>query len=80
MEIHKEDNWDDLPMYRDAEIVWTREPVGRFYYHSNFRNCKMSIRINNFPEDPGHTLFVDDKIILNFNDWPESWKISSDES
>jgi hypothetical protein len=79
LEIDKEDNWNDFPIYRDSEIIWKKKPEGRFYYHSLFNNNKMSIRINNFPEEPGHTLFENDDIILNFNDWPENWKISSDE-
>jgi hypothetical protein len=34
--------------------------------------------LNNFPEEPLFTLFVNDVLCLNFTEWPKNWiKIGS---
>jgi hypothetical protein len=73
MEFDTEDNWDDFPEFRDAIISWTSEKVDSFFYHAFLKGKKLSIRYNNFPDEPARTLFVDGLPILNFNDWPKNW-------
>ena len=67
-------NWTDFP-----EICWAipwrtstaNNPVIQF--EAIMGSSRWSIRLNDFPDEPLHTLLIDDKEVLHFDDWPHFW-------
>ncbi|TBW41419.1 hypothetical protein EYW49_00270 [Siculibacillus lacustris] len=55
-------------------ISWEKTPSAEFPYEAEHEGKKLSIRINDFPEEPFYTLFVDLELAENFDDWPKNWK------
>ncbi len=76
MKIDKEDNWEDFPEYFNAKIIWNEEKIDRFHFHANVDGKKLSLRLNDFPEEPMFTLFVDNFPVINFTERPENWKMN----
>jgi len=67
-----EDNWDDFPQYKAANVVWKRKLLGAGY-KASINGQAWEIRLNDFPSEPAYTLIVERQEILHFNDWPECW-------
>jgi hypothetical protein len=43
---------------------------------ANVDGATWSITLNNFPDEPSHTIFIEDKPVMSFNNWPdEIWTI-----
>ena len=75
-----QDKYDEVAFILfNEQVEWkenTAEDINTFPFKGEVNNHVWKIRINDFPEEPMYTLFIDDKAILTFNDMPESWKYS----
>lgn len=73
--IPDEDNWNDFPGLAEKNLNWIASRAGEkhilFVLESN---STWKIRLNDFPEEPMYTLIVEEEEMLNFTDWPDSWK------
>jgi hypothetical protein len=59
--LHTEAHWKDS---EDIDWPWIAA-VGKAVWR---------LRLNDFPEEPMYTLFVDGNEVGDFNDWPELWQ------
>ena len=70
-----EDNWADASEYLILGVVWKRirdSNDGRIY-QSTDQDPAWFIRLNDYPDEPLHTLLVGSKEIIHFNEWPSEW-------
>ncbi|GAB3627887.1 hypothetical protein GCM10027419_27380 [Pandoraea terrae] len=60
---------------RQMPVHWL--PVGRnardIAFSSQVEGVLWELRLNNFPDEPLYTLFIDAKEILHFTIWPDAW-------
>lgn len=76
MGFEKEDNWNDVLSYRRPNLVWIRHREdGNIYYSSAVDGDTWIVRLNDFPDEPLHTLIVGGEEVIHFNDWPEEWSV-----
>jgi hypothetical protein len=54
-------------------IAWTRTGDGEFAYRARFDGVTLHLRVNDFPEEPLYTLFVDYRAVTDLEDWPALW-------
>lgn len=66
-------NWADVPEVQ-RPVPWAKGP-GR--EHISFRaevdGSVWELRMNDFPDEPFHTLIIDGEEIIHFDDWPSFW-------
>lgn len=62
-------NWQDFkePL---IELTWVKSGA-RLYFCNKKKDWL--IVLNNFPEDPAFTLYVEQSVILHFDDFPPEW-------
>lgn len=76
MGFEKEDNWGDVLPYRRPGLVWIRHRKDMdIHYSSIVDGDTWIVRLNNFPDEPLHTLIVEGEEIIHFNDWPKEWRL-----
>jgi hypothetical protein len=64
----------DLGMqYRQYTVQWIRTGDAFFPWQAKVDHQDWVLRINEFPEEPLYTLFIDDEEIGDFDDWPRNW-------
>ncbi|GGA15857.1 hypothetical protein [Dyella caseinilytica] len=74
MNFSKQDNWEDVSRYDHVDVEWSKCHQGAFAYEAKASSSDWKLRMNNFPDEPLFTLFIDAKEVLHFNDWPKAWK------
>ncbi len=75
-EINHE-NYDNISsILFEKQIKWEQnnDPDNiDFPYKKEINNLVWKIKLNNFPEEPMYTLYIDNKAILTFDDMPTTW-------
>jgi hypothetical protein len=56
------------------KINWNETDDVDFPYTAMVNNHKWVLRLNDFPEEPLFTLFIDDEEWGHFDDWSPVWK------
>lgn len=65
---------NEINDYLSAAIRWKQTENPRFPYTSDFNGERLTIRVNNFPDEPLYTLIVNETRELDFEDWSVNWK------
>ena len=75
MSFGSEDDWNEVPQYLSAAPVWKRvkDNIRHIHWMAEVDGKEWLVRLNDFPDEPLHTLLVDGREIIHFNDWPEAW-------
>ena len=55
-------------------ISWKETEDVDFPYEADVEGAHWKLRLNDFPDEPMFTLFIDDAEFGHFDDWPPSWK------
>jgi len=63
-----------LPEFPD-NAVWQDTGTGVFRYAARVGTCWWVLRLNDFPEHPMFTLFIDARCIGDLDDLPRAWRI-----
>lgn len=58
----------------EAEITWRETGDAEFPYQASADGKQLTIRLNDFPEEPLYTLLVEDLESGHFDDWPATWR------
>lgn len=63
------------PTLFKQQVKWDKntETSTDFSFMAMVNSRAWKLRINNFPDEPMYTLFIDDKAILTFDDMPATW-------
>lgn len=75
--------WTEEQVFH-ADVLWADTDDVDYPYAAAVGASQWRLRINDFPEEPLYTLFIDDKEFGHLDDWPPGWrkavrpKISSD--
>jgi len=72
--------YDEIAKLVFAEnINWenSSDPNG-FPFKATVKSKLWKLRINDFPDEPMYTLFIEDKAIITFDDRPDNWIIKVD--
>ncbi|AKF03709.1 hypothetical protein [Sandaracinus amylolyticus] len=56
------------------EIVWRTTGDLDFPFAAEHDGHALRLRLNDFPDEPLHTLFVDGQDLGDFDDWPPRWR------
>jgi hypothetical protein len=63
-------NWADHPELR-RPVIWATGPRSpEEIFVASVDGQRWTIRLNDFPEEPLYTLFVEGRPILHFDEWP----------
>ncbi|MCC6300353.1 MAG: hypothetical protein IT314_13750 [Anaerolineales bacterium] len=74
-----EGKWSQHPELLRS-VVFTRVRKRPVWCVANVDESTWTVTLNDFPDEPSHTVFIDDKPIMSFNNWPaELWTIESSE-
>lgn len=66
--------------YLEKKIIWKPNTDPLYPYRVEFDGEQCLIRINDFPDDHLYTLIVNDREVANFDDWPQCWTRSTEDS
>ena len=56
-----------------AVVKWSRTNEPAAPWRSQVGPVIWAVRVNDFPEEHLYTLFVNDEVVGNFDDWPRQW-------
>ena len=57
----------------ENEMNWIRTDDSLFPFRADVKGQTMEIRINDFPEEPLYTLFINGRAVIDFDEWPKNW-------
>ncbi|MFT4180356.1 MAG: hypothetical protein QM636_00395 [Rhizobium sp.] len=60
--------------YKRSVIAWTPTGDREFPYGAEVSGNSLLLRLNDFPEFPLYTLFVNGREVSSFDDWPGHWR------
>ena len=63
-----------LMNYLDEQVTWDRGAEPDYPYQAELGGDKLTVRLNDFPDQNLYTLIVNDREIISFDDWPTQWK------
>jgi hypothetical protein len=66
-----EKQWGEFSWLRDEDIVWKKGLLSG--WSSSHKGHRLKLRLNNFPDEPMWTFFVNGRQIVHFDDCPGSW-------
>lgn len=66
--------------FLSQNINWNETGDVFFPYEADVDGKRLSIRINDFPEEHLYTLLVDGEEVCDFDDWLENWNRNSEEN
>ena len=56
-------------------VAWrTASGAGYIIFEASVGQHRWTVRLNNFPDEPLHTLLIDGDEIVHFNGWPWFWR------
>jgi hypothetical protein len=64
---------DPASAWTETPIAWTHTGDGEVPYRADEDGWNLLIRVNDFPDQPLYTLFVDEIKISDLEDWPPAW-------
>src|SRR5882762_1626865 len=59
--------------YLDEPIRWSDSADPEYPYETVSDGRKLTIKVNDFPEEHFYTLLVDADPVASFDNWPDSW-------
>jgi len=59
--------------YFENSINWNKTTDPLYPYTAIYKDRNLKLRLNDFPEEPMYTLFVDGETIESFDEWPSIW-------
>ncbi len=59
--------------YLREPIIWHKTGDPEYPYETRQETQKLTIRLNDFPEEHLYTLLADSEPVISFDDWPEIW-------
>lgn len=67
-------NWDEHPEVQ-RQVEWRTASGAERYimFEASVDGHRWTARLNDFPDEPLWTLFIDGGEILHFDDWPTVW-------
>lgn len=66
--------------YLHEPIVWHKTKDPEYPYETIHEFQKLTIRLNDFPDDHLYTLLADTEPVTSFDDWPEIWIREADDT
>jgi hypothetical protein len=66
-------NWAELPEVQRSVVWQTGSGTLGECFVADVDGRKWRVRVNDFPDEPAHTLIIADEEVLHFDDWPEFW-------
>jgi hypothetical protein len=54
-------------------VRWRFTEDGEWPYHAEVDGHGLRVRVNDFPAEPLYSLFVDDELVEELEDWPTVW-------
>jgi hypothetical protein len=66
--------------YLHEPIVWHKTDDPEYPYETTQETHKLTIRLNDFPEEHLYTLLADAEPVISFDDWPDIWIREADET
>ncbi len=69
--FHK--NLGDKAEYFAKNIQWEKGKDAVYPFCAKVENQDWQIKVNDYPEQEMFTLIINDKEIINFNNWPKNW-------
>ena len=60
--------------YSMLTLHWASTQDAEFPYRLVVDNAQWVIRLNDFPDSALYTLLIDDREVMDFDDWPYTWK------
>ena len=64
----------DISTVFKQNLVWVKTVDVDFPYETKVNEVLWQIRLNDFPEEPLYTLFIQGKPLFDFDDWPHNWQ------
>lgn len=58
--------------YKQSSIVWSPTGDHEFPWEAEVSGRSLLVRLNDFPERPLYTLFVNSQEVRSFDDWPSN--------
>ena len=71
MPLSDEVDWAAAQNYR-LPVVWRRRLLGGF--KARVRGQNWVLRLNNFPDEPLFSLFINGRHVLDSSEWPPEWR------
>ncbi|QBG47696.1 hypothetical protein EGM51_09935 [Verrucomicrobia bacterium S94] len=68
----KEDNWSEHPEL-NRSVNWNKSNIQCIIGTAKVGDNTWVIRMNDFPDEPFHSLIINNQEVIHFNDWPEFW-------
>lgn len=67
-------NWEDFPEFK-RDVPWQTALKNDEYvqFIAKIGSAKWGVRLNDFPDEPCHTLIINGEEKLHFDDWPSFW-------
>ncbi|MEO6510802.1 MAG: hypothetical protein ABIO16_07420 [Nocardioides sp.] len=59
-------------------VRWRRTEDGAWPFYAEVGGRVLRVRVNDFPAEPLYSLFVDDDLVEDLEDWPTVWIKTSD--
>jgi hypothetical protein len=70
-----EGKWSHYPELL-RKVVFRKTNNHPILYITNVDGLDWKVTMNDFPDEPLYTIYIDDNPVMSFNDWPnEIWKI-----
>ncbi len=57
----------------EIKIAWKETDDPEYPYSACMDGETWTIRLNDFPQEPLYTLLMEDRPVIDFDDWPENW-------
>jgi len=57
------------------KVLWTKLKDRDYPYQTVYNETIYTIRLNDFPSDTLYSLLAHNRVIADFNDFPNNWKI-----
>jgi hypothetical protein len=55
-------------------LLWLKTENVDFPYETSINKQLWKIRLNDFPEEPLYTLFIEGYPVFDFDEWPDNWQ------
>lgn len=60
--------------YLKQSLTWHDAKEGDYISATEFDGQQLRLRLNDFPEEPMYTLFVNGFEVCDFCNWPDCWE------